>query len=75
MLEICCVLLLALPCVVSQVRTLDSDMKCPQHWVKFQLSCYRFIKSPLRNRNDAKKNCEVGFKWLFHISLVSLLLP
>lgn len=69
MLEAGWFLILALPCVASQIRTLDSEMKCPQHWVRFQLSCYRFIKSPLRNRNDARKNCEVGFEVLSYTSL------
>lgn len=32
--------------------------QCPQHWIKFQDSCYRFIKSPIRERQDAKRNCE-----------------
>ncbi|XP_033366000.1 contactin isoform X1 [Bombus vosnesenskii] len=32
--------------------------QCPQHWIKFQESCYRFIKSPIRDRQEAKKNCE-----------------
>lgn len=31
---------------------------CPQHWIKFQESCYRFIKSPIKERQDAKRNCE-----------------
>jgi hypothetical protein len=71
MLETGWFLVLALPCVASQIQTLDSEMRCPQHWVRFQLSCYRFIKSPLRNRNDARKNCEVGSEELscssFHV--------
>lgn len=58
MLEAFWFLLLALPCVTSQIRNFDSEMRCPEHWVRFQLSCYRFIKSPLRNRNDAVKNCQ-----------------
>ena len=32
--------------------------QCPQHWIKFQESCYRFIKSPIRNRQEARRNCE-----------------
>ncbi|XP_066587501.1 contactin [Prorops nasuta] len=34
--------------------------KCPQHWIKFQDSCYRLIKSPIRAREDAKKNCQAS---------------
>lgn len=36
------------------------DYRCPEHWVQFQQSCYRFIKSPLRRREDARKNCAVS---------------
>lgn len=38
--------------------TSEDSLKCPQHWVQFQQSCYRFIKSPIRARNDARKNCQ-----------------
>ncbi|KAG8237908.1 hypothetical protein J437_LFUL017780 [Ladona fulva] len=36
----------------------ELELQCPEHWVQFQSSCYRFIKSPLRARNDARKNCQ-----------------
>ncbi|XP_039297800.1 contactin [Nilaparvata lugens] len=36
----------------------SGEWTCPQHWHRFQNSCYRFIKSPLRNRNDARRNCQ-----------------
>ncbi|XP_044742029.1 contactin, partial [Chrysoperla carnea] len=33
--------------------------KCPQIWTQFGYDlCYRFIKSPLRNYNDARKVCQ-----------------
>lgn len=35
------------------------DLQCPQYWVKFQNSCYRFIKSPRKSRNEANRNCQV----------------
>lgn len=34
------------------------DLRCPQHWVQFQQSCYKFIRSPVRNREDARRNCQ-----------------
>lgn len=43
---------------VYQSEISEEGLKCPQHWVQFQQSCYRFIKSPMRSRNDARKNCE-----------------
>lgn len=36
------------------------QLRCPQHWVQFQQSCYRFIKSPLRPYNDARRLCQVS---------------
>lgn len=35
-------------------------MQCPPHWVQFQFSCYRFIKSPLRSYNESRKICQVS---------------
>ncbi|XP_066997548.2 contactin [Anabrus simplex] len=46
----------------------EIEVRCPQHWIKFQTSCYRFIKSPLRNRNDAKKNCQAYNSELVSVS-------
>lgn len=31
---------------------------CPEHWVSFRQTCYRFIRSPKRNWNEAKKICK-----------------
>lgn len=31
---------------------------CPQHWIPFRESCYRFMKSPARPRNEARKICQ-----------------
>lgn len=42
----------------QNVLDLQQEMQCPQYWIRFQTSCYRFIKSPLRPRNDARKNCQ-----------------
>ncbi|XP_075218988.1 contactin [Lycorma delicatula] len=50
------ILLLILAVVEGQEGV--GEWKCPQHWVPFQQSCYRFIKSPIRNRNDARRNCQ-----------------
>jgi len=36
----------------------ESTWRCPQYWIQFQSSCYRFIKSPLHTRNDARRNCQ-----------------
>lgn len=34
------------------------NLKCPEHWVRHYQSCYRFVKSPLRNYNDARRVCQ-----------------
>lgn len=36
----------------------ENALRCPQYWVQFQQSCYRFIKSPIRSKNDARRNCQ-----------------
>ncbi|XP_014603516.1 PREDICTED: contactin [Polistes canadensis] len=36
----------------------EENHKCPQNWVRFQESCYRFIKSPIKAREDARRNCQ-----------------
>ncbi|XP_046406914.1 contactin isoform X2 [Ischnura elegans] len=51
-----CVVLLCASLPASPQR--ESELQCPEHWVQFQSSCYRFIKSPLRARNEARKNCQ-----------------
>lgn len=35
------------------------QLKCPEHWVQFKQSCYRFIKSPLRPYIEARRICQV----------------
>lgn len=36
----------------------DEQNFCPEHWVAFRQTCYRFIKSPKRNWLEAKKICK-----------------
>ena len=36
----------------------ELEYQCPHHWIRFQDSCYRFIKSPIRIRDDARRNCQ-----------------
>lgn len=36
----------------------DVQYNCPKHWIKFQESCYRFVKSPLKRREDARRTCQ-----------------
>lgn len=31
---------------------------CPEHWISFRQTCYRFIRSPKRNWIEAKKICK-----------------
>lgn len=35
----------------------DEDNFCPEHWISFRQSCYRFVRSPKRSWLNAKKIC------------------
>ncbi|XP_049844901.1 contactin [Schistocerca gregaria] len=43
---------------LATAQRMREQESCPRHWLSFQDSCYRFIKSPLRSRNDARRNCQ-----------------
>lgn len=45
--------------VLLRGNTLYDNLKCPEHWLQYQESCYRFIKSPLRAYAEARKICQV----------------
>lgn len=51
-------LVLSLPICAQNILYGDQVYECPQHWIKRQELCYRFIKSPLRAREDARRNCK-----------------
>lgn len=36
----------------------DEDNFCPEHWISYRQTCYRFIRSPKRNWMEAKKICK-----------------
>ncbi|XP_063704991.1 contactin-like [Culicoides brevitarsis] len=36
----------------------DESFFCPEHWITYRQSCYRFIKSPKRSWWEAKRICE-----------------
>lgn len=40
------------------VDGIDENSFCPEFWIAYRSSCYRFIKSPKRNWYDAKKICQ-----------------
>lgn len=46
-----------LPICVSQPVDPNLPLKCPENWVRHESSCYRFVKSPMRPRAEASKNC------------------
>lgn len=35
----------------------DPDMVCPKLWVFYGTSCYRFFRSPIKTRNEARQFC------------------
>lgn len=50
-------LILLFPALAQNYQE-ENLYECPQYWIKFQQSCYRFIKSPLRLRDDAQRTCQ-----------------
>ncbi|XP_072402624.1 contactin [Diabrotica undecimpunctata] len=34
------------------------ELRCPQYWIRFQNTCYKFVRSPLRAYNEARKICQ-----------------
>lgn len=51
-------LVLSLPIRAQNTFYGEYEYECPQYWIRFQGSCYHFIKSPLRPREEARKNCQ-----------------
>lgn len=35
------------------------DKTCPVNWVKYANNCYKFVRSPKKDKNDAKTMCQV----------------
>lgn len=48
----------------------EVEYHCPKHWVKFQESCYRLVKSPLKQREDARRTCQAYQSDLVSINTV-----
>lgn len=48
------------------------QMRCPEHWIAFQQSCYRFIRSPLRPYNEARRLCQVCIPLFIVIILLTI---
>ncbi|XP_073990489.1 contactin isoform X2 [Rhodnius prolixus] len=63
-----CLLIVGALCVYGQID--EQEWQCPQFWVYFQSSCYRFIKSPLRSRNEARRNCQAYEADLLSVSTI-----
>lgn len=47
------------PSTWSQINDIEIDRQCAPYWVQFGNSCYKFVKSPIRPRNEASRNCQV----------------
>lgn len=50
---------------------LYESLRCPDYWVQFENSCYRFVKSPLRSYNDSRRICQVSLITLKPITFSS----
>jgi len=55
---LCVLLLFSTPFALSQFNDIETELRCPQHWVQFGNSCYKFVKSPIRPINEAHRNCQ-----------------
>jgi hypothetical protein len=38
-------------------ETYDPDAICPKSWVHYATSCYKFIRSPIKTRDEARQYC------------------
>ena len=47
------------------------DRKCPPEWELYRQNCYRFVRSPIHNREGARLNCKVGAEVLSSILWMS----
>ena len=45
----------------------ELNYECPRHWKRFQESCYRFVRSPLKRREEARRTCQA-----YHSDLLSI---
>lgn len=36
------------------------DLRCPDYWVRYYQSCYKFVKSPLKPYEEARRICQVS---------------
>ncbi|CAG0881139.1 unnamed protein product [Darwinula stevensoni] len=34
------------------------SIPCPPNWVTYDLSCYRFVRSPMKDREEARRHCQ-----------------
>ncbi|XP_060843865.1 contactin [Rhopalosiphum padi] len=46
------------PSTRSQINDVEIEWRCPQYWVQYGNSCYKFVKSPFRPRSEAHRNCQ-----------------
>lgn len=58
---------LAFTTVVGQVQRqnriiknplLEEEKKCPTNWYTYKISCYKFIRSPVKTRQQARAQCQ-----------------
>ncbi len=50
-----------------------SEIRCPRYWERFRSSCYKFTRSPIKNRGDAESICR-AFRHQDEVLLLSSLL-
>ncbi|GAB6020063.1 hypothetical protein CHUAL_002802 [Chamberlinius hualienensis] len=60
-------LLLLLSLTLLSIGALSEDVDCPKGWEEYGPSCYRFFRSPLKNREQAFQNCQYMNAYLLSV--------
>lgn len=46
--------------ISNQLQTEEKEKQCPKNWFSYKSSCYKFIRSPVKTREQARAQCMVG---------------
>lgn len=44
----------------NQLQPDEKEKQCPKNWFSYKTSCYKFIRSPVKTREQARAQCMVG---------------
>ncbi|XP_027207013.1 contactin [Penaeus vannamei] len=43
--------------ISNQLQTEEKEKQCPKNWFSYKSSCYKFIRSPVKTREQARAQC------------------